>query len=248
MLEHVAMRGAQLRSLLRAVADKAARDGVGATLKRSAAIAAARLSGRSPQPRTSGGFDAEFGTDTQEIVPLWRLDIDSPFRAQGVRYEASDPEVVRKTLDSLPIRHEDFTFVDLGSGKGRTLLVASEYPFRRVLGVEFSPELCDIARENFRRYVGPRVRCADVMSVCADAADWPPPRGNLVFFLFNPFGKDVFERVIAGLASSLGEEDRTVYLIYCNAVHAGLLDACGFLERLALPVPAAIYRHVPATL
>src|SRR6185503_4959033 len=47
----------------------------------------------------------------------------------GLRYEVSNPRTVRLILECLPIEDfSDYTFLDYGSGKGRVLLMASEFP------------------------------------------------------------------------------------------------------------------------
>jgi len=77
-------------------------------------------------------------------------------------YQPTDPALFREMMASLPIELDTFTFVDLGSGKGRTLLMASEYPFRRIVGVELLPALHQVAQENLARYKSesPEVLCA----------------------------------------------------------------------------------------
>ena len=70
------------------------------------------------QPATDD-FDQQFGTDTAGVMPLWRLDIASPFKQHGVRYRAIDAATVRIAIERLQIDPAGFTFLDLGSGKGR---------------------------------------------------------------------------------------------------------------------------------
>jgi hypothetical protein len=112
-----------------------------------------------------------------------------------------------------------------------------------VIGVEFSAELHVVAGENIRRYQSPKRRCAAVSSVCADAAFWEPPTENTVFFLYNPFGEDVMRRVLDNLRVSLERNDRNIYMVYCNAVLAPMLDQADFLDRIELPIHAAVYEH-----
>lgn len=191
----------------------------------------------------ASAFDQEFGTDTDGIVHLWRLRIESPYRKRGVRYQATDADFIRRALRALPIQTEEFVYVDIGSGKGRTLLVASEYPFRRVIGVEFSPELNAIAAENIRKYRH-RQQCPDVSSICADAARWEFPIQNAVLFMYNPFDEDVLRRVLGNLRDSLAQHERDIYIIYRHPVFSRLLDGAEFLERIETPIEAAIYRHI----
>ncbi|MCV9967048.1 class I SAM-dependent methyltransferase [Pararhizobium sp. BT-229] len=189
-------------------------------------------------------FDGEFGTDTEEIVPLWKLDIDSPYLKDGIRYQAVDAKPLRTAIEALPIHPQEFAYVDLGSGKGRSLLVASEYPFKRVLGIEFSEELHNIAAENIRRYKNPKQKCENVVSICADAAAYAFPPENTVVFLYNPFGETVLSRVLENLEISLRRGGWDLYIVYCNPVLAPLLDKEAFLKRMELPVSAAVYSNL----
>lgn len=194
--------------------------------------------------RTQDTFDGEFGTDTEEIVPLWKLDISSPYRSEGTRYQAIGAMPLRTAIDALPIDPREFSYVDLGSGKGRSLLVASEYPFKRVLGIEFSEQLHCVAAENIRRYRSPKQKCKNLMSLCSDAAAYTFPPENTVVFLYNPFGEAVLSRVLQNLKASLRNGGFDVYIVYCSPVLASLLDQEDFLERLDLPVSAAVYRSL----
>ena len=239
MLEGIRKRGTQTRALTLVVWHKLRQDGVRSLLRRGIG----KLPRWHDRDRTQSSFDQEFGTDTDGVVPLWKLQIESPHREQGVRYQASAPDFIRAAIESLPIAPADFVYVDIGSGKGRTLLVASEYPFRRVIGVEFSSELNAIATENIRRYPGVRRRCADVSSVCADASTWEFPTENTVLFLYNPFGERVLRRVLGNLRTSLARHPRDVYIIYSHPILAHLLDDSGFLQRIDAPIEGAIYRH-----
>src|SRR5262249_50425676 len=158
-----------------------------------------RISEEKNSIQSGRSFDREYGTDTRGTVPLWRLDVDESRAAHGVRYQSTPPAVVRQSIEALNINPQDFTFVDVGCGKGRILLVASEYPFQRVTGIELSKELQVIAEENIRKYHSKKRRCLDVSAVQADAWDWMPPEENTVFFLYNPFDNVVMQRFLDNL-------------------------------------------------
>jgi SAM-dependent methyltransferase len=84
-------------------------------------------------------FDKQHGVNTAKQVPLQFLHIPFPTRRFGFKYQAVSPLTLRTALDAVP--SEGFTFVDLGCGKGRALIVASEYRFSRIIGVDFYPTL-----------------------------------------------------------------------------------------------------------
>lgn len=158
-------------------------------------------------------FDWEHRVDTTEATVSFRNRLLGVFHSA---YQPTAPEAFHEMIGQLGIDYSDFTFIDLGSGKGRTLLMASEYPFRRVLGVELLPELHNIALDNIARYkggVGDRVQ-----SICADARSFDFPPDPTILFLFNPFPQTVLEDVLRQLMQSLEKHKRTVYLIYHNPV------------------------------
>ena len=96
-------------------------------------------------------FDLKYGTDTMLWEKLDDLDVDSVNRQRGIDYHPTRSKPFRQLLVALDLPH-DSVFVDFGCGKGRGLLLALEYKFKRVVGIEFSQRLCDIARENVEKY------------------------------------------------------------------------------------------------
>ena len=157
-------------------------------------------------------FDARHGTDTSTFADLDGLAIASENKRHGERYQPSPVHSLRQVLRRLGIRHADFSFVDFGSGKGRTLLIAGELPFKRVIGVEFSAELHCRAEQNIARYR--RRTASEVTAVHADATRFDLPPGDLVLYFFNPFAHAVLQQVLANINAALRAQPRTVILVY----------------------------------
>jgi SAM-dependent methyltransferase len=157
-------------------------------------------------------FDRRHGTDTSSFAELNTLDIDSANKVAGQRYQPSPVYSLRRVLRSLDIDYTRYAFVDVGSGKGRTLLVASELPFRRVVGVEFGAELHAQAERNIARYG--RRAAQEMISVHADATLFVLPPDDLVLYFFNPFNRAVLDQVLANVNASLQAHPRKVILIY----------------------------------
>jgi SAM-dependent methyltransferase len=126
----------------------------------------------------------------------------------------------------------DLTFIDLGSGKGRTLLMASDYPFRRIVGVELLPTLNQAAQENLNKYHSESQKCFAIESICADATEFPFPAEPTLLFLFNPFPESGLRRVIANLEQSLRERPRKIYLLYHNPLLEHVLGESTALEKI----------------
>ena len=175
-------------------------------------------------------FDRTRGVDTAGFVPLHKLTLVGSNK-KGHEYLAARPSVVRPILRSLPIRdHSQYTFVDLGSGKGRVLFLAAEYGFKKVVGVEFALELHESALQNIGGYRSRQQQCRRIESVNLDAADYEFPRDNLVVYLFNPFSATVMERVLSNLATSIQEHPRHVILVIVWPELASLADRMPWLE------------------
>jgi SAM-dependent methyltransferase len=187
-------------------------------------------------------FDRVHGTETAGIREIGSLDIDSDNARHAVRYQPSTADFVTALIDSLGIEPAGYSFVDFGSGKGRILLLASEYPFVRVIGVEFSRELHLIASSNIAIYRSATQRCKDVVSICSDATRLGIPSGPLVCYFFNPFGASVLQQVVSNLERSLRDDPRDIVIIYVDPVHGQLFERSGCWKIVASGAHHAIYR------
>jgi SAM-dependent methyltransferase len=130
-------------------------------------------------------FDWKFGVDTDGSIPLTKLDIESPNKVYGANYGATRPDIFWEAIENLKINYQDFIFLDLGSGKGRVVLLASELPFKEIIGVEFSPELNDIAEVNIRKYESPTQRCKKIKLVRRFSQFCHSGRSSLLFYVFS---------------------------------------------------------------
>ena len=172
-------------------------------------------------------FDVEHQTDTWGEVPLWRLKISSANGRHGSKYSTTHPSVFFKALSMVPADLDEFTFVDLGCGKGRALILAAPRNFTKIVGVEFSAELAAIARRNL---TGLRIH-ADIIEM--DVSEFRFPDGNLLVYMYNPFDKTVMHSVITNLAEWRARNSGNAFLIYINPVCDQEIEAAGGLERVA---------------
>ena len=173
-------------------------------------------------PQRDRSFDRPFGTDTAGMVAQSELGIaDAAVREKAILYLPSPPRVTRWMLDNIGIEHSDFTFVDLGCGKGRVLLVASEYPFQRIIGVDISAALTEIARQNAARYQPKSRRCQDIEVQNIDATKFDFPDTNIMLHMYHPFEPELTIAVLRQLEASLAARPRRVviaYLVYTAGI------------------------------
>ena len=177
--------------------------------------------------------ERRFHSATAGDLPLSALDIQSKNAAHAGPYCTPSPfRIIRKTLESVRALQggtvSNSTLIDFGCGRGRVLLMASEYGFKQAIGVEFSPQLCREAATITEAYLQARERrSTDILVVNADAADYPiPPQAN-VFYCF-AFDGHLLDLVARNIVESHKSVTRPIWLIYCKALHQEVLLRKGF--------------------
>jgi SAM-dependent methyltransferase len=176
-------------------------------------------------------IDRIYGIDTSGVVQVENIHPDPNLQSLIVAYVGSQPSIVRRAVSALgDIR--DYVFVDLGCGKGRVTTVASEFPFRAVIGVELSAALAATARANAaiiaRQFPDrPQVTIAE-----ANVVDFPLPAAKLVFFNYHAFGAELIAKIVARCEAALASGELPhMFFVYYNPVHAEAFDASPALAR-----------------
>ena len=192
------------------------------------------FSGDVLQSTTESEFDDDFGTDTEVIREIGSLDIALSENAlHAVAYEPSPYHITTKIIQELSIDHTRFSFLDFGSGKGRVLLIASQLPFKSVIGIEFSPELCEVAKGNIAKISPSKCAASWVECVHTDVMEYRLPGNPLVCYFYNPFDQVIMEVVVGRLVESLREIPREIYVIYLNAKYRMLFDNSGLWDVIS---------------
>ena len=160
-------------------------------------------------------FDSVHDVDTADPVELWELpDAEQTWVGRNARYSPTPVRTVRNALGRCAVEHEDVTFVDVGCGKGRVLLLATELPFRRIVGVEASAALCDIARSNVAKAARTRSGCERISVLHADATMFEIPPDAGLFYFYEPFSVDVSSAVLERIEESIRMHPRRVVLCF----------------------------------
>ncbi|WP_346433895.1 class I SAM-dependent methyltransferase [Nonomuraea composti] len=173
-------------------------------------------------------YDQRYGVNTADFADLADFGLDHPER---VYYSPAHWGTLRRALPAGDVSHRD-VFLDLGAGKGRMVLeAAGRYPFRRVIGVELSPELTEVARANLAR-TRLRLRAREVEFVSSDVLDYDIPDDVSVVFLNNPFRGRTFAAAMERLLHSADRNPRPITLIYFNPVEEAHLLSTGRFRHL----------------
>jgi SAM-dependent methyltransferase len=187
-------------------------------------------------------FDLQFGVQTSGLVPGRHLAVGHAHDRHATAYYAVAPSVFQAILVRWrrcrpPAPIDEFTFVDLGAGMGRAVLLAAEFPFRAAVGVELHPTLARIARKNLALWRSAGRACAPMRIVCADAAEFELPAGPCVVFLFNPFGAPLLRRLLKNWSRRLAGREGQVDILYVNNEQERVLERQpGFRRLFAGPI------------
>jgi SAM-dependent methyltransferase len=175
-------------------------------------------------------FDWRYGTETYRAVDCDQFESSLANRAHAVRYKATKARPFLALLRHLRLP-EGSTFVDVGSGKGRVLLLAARQNFKRVIGIEFSPTFCEQARKNieiFRTKVQP---LAPIEVTQADITQHEWRGDENVFFLYNPFDAVILGQFVENVRRSVGAHPRQIWLIYSAPLYASILGESGLFPH-----------------
>jgi hypothetical protein len=184
----------------------------------------------------------------------WEHSVDTTRSNVGVRtqllagltarpYFATEPWLFEQIMQATPADFSQFTFIDLGSGKGRVLLMASDYPFQRIMGVEFMADLHRVAQKNITSYSSDHQRCRQIDAFQMDARDFQFPLEPLVVYLFNPFSEPTFAHILENLRQSIEQAPRPVYIAYRFTEFEALLEKAEWLEKIAGTEQWAVYKN-----
>jgi SAM-dependent methyltransferase len=184
-------------------------------------------------------YDWEQRVDTTSANLRWRTRLLGLLASP---YQPIPPEQFHEMMAALTIDCRYFTFIDVGSGKGRALLLASQYGFGRIIGIELLPELHRIAEENVSAI---RARRADlnIELVCMDATNFAFPAEPTVVLLFNPLPDPALCTLIANLHASLLEHPRPFFVLYANPLLEERLARCPLLIKFAATQQYSLFAY-----
>jgi SAM-dependent methyltransferase len=169
------------------------------------------------EQRINQAFDRRFGTDTADEMLLIETGVpaEEALRGKGT-YRPVWESAFHDAMKTLGIDFTGFTFVDIGSGKGKMLMMAADYPFARIVGVEYSPGLDEIAQRNLQIYRSPAQRCTCLEAHRADALDFPLPAGPLICLVFNAFDAPTMREFMRHAEDEVAARPQPAFVLYCN--------------------------------
>jgi SAM-dependent methyltransferase len=180
-------------------------------------------------------YDWEHRVNTTGAALSWRTRLLGLLNSV---YQPIPPEQFRQIMSALSAHlaadtdFSQFTFFDIGAGKGRALLLASELGFRRIIGIELLPELVEVARKNVREFEQ-RGMASNIEVICEDATKFVFPAEPAVVFLFNPLPQSSLRMFLENLEQWLRQNSHPVYVIYANPIFEQIFKSIRSLTRLS---------------
>lgn len=181
--------------------------------------------------------DEEPATVSQ-ITQIHSLTIAGDHRADSVEYAPTPYMVIRWMQSLLPEDVANWSFVDIGVGRGRVISAAARQPYRLVVGIEHATELRRDALRNITGMPAEARMAHKVDVINTDAATFEIPDGPCIIYLFNPFGVRVLRKFLANVIASQQKRPRRILVAYYNPVHADVMTEFQQITKCELPLKA----------
>ena len=172
----------------------------------------------------------KYNINTIKPESLDTLTIAEGDKSKSSPYEALNYFILENLLENFcKLFPQEKSLIDVGSGKGRVMVAAAHYGFKNIIGVDFAKELCAAAERNINKIKTQfpdttfNIYCKDILNYAINADD-------KVFFLFNPFNKEVMEKFLEKIDRSVKEHRRTIYFIYANPQQKEILIQKNYQE------------------
>lgn len=185
-------------------------------------------------------FDEANGTLTGGVEEIFDLRIVGGNARHGLSHIATDPAAFLGLIGKLDIDFASHTFIDLGSGRGRALLLATSLPFRRIIGVEFASEFHESAKHNLVAFAANGGDISRISLIMDDAAAYSFPNEPLVIYMFNPFSSRIVRQVAENALASWRGMRRPIKIFYMNPLHLHEVTEAGW-EAVEVGVGRAVF-------
>lgn len=180
-------------------------------------------------PLHEEGFDKKHGTNTTNMMDFFEPQYimnDQTF------YQTMPSSKITETFEMLNTDFDDYAFIDVGCGKGKPLLVASDYPFKKIIGIDIAAELINIAHSNINIYKKGELDTSRFELIHKSIEEYTIPEEKLVIHLFNPLNETLMETFLKQIEQSYKNYAREIIFIYVIPVHKEVFMQQDWLEEI----------------
>lgn len=178
-------------------------------------------------------WDSKYAVDTYGHIELTDIDVLGPNKDRAFPYVATSPSVYAFLSILFPPNWKDFTFVDVGCGKGRALMLAALQGFDSILGIEFAPLIYRAAEQNLTNFSGRKPAWWSIINADVTTVDLPLGR-PLLLYCYSPFHVAVWERFLPALSRTIETNQKPMCLVLVGTrAAADLIKASGLFHERA---------------
>jgi SAM-dependent methyltransferase len=226
----------QLKTIWSKLQWSLAQRGVADTLRQALTRVASRRDQTIARPEMHP-FDQQYGVDTSGLIGGGSLRSGHQHDIFNTAYYGIAPSRFRWAVgqwiaDPTHAPIQTYSFVDIGCGKGRAVLMASEFVFQQVVGVELHASLAEVAESNVSVWQAAGRSVCPIRIVCQDATEFAFSEGASLLYLFNPFTAPVLKRLVEGIEEAFSQRPGMLDLIYFNPPPDCLLQEHPGFQRL----------------
>jgi Predicted O-methyltransferase len=177
--------------------------------------------------------ERKYNLHTIELDRLKTITIKGSNLSHASIYQACNYYILEKGFNYLRSIHENENIIDFGCGKGRAMVVAARYGFKKITGIDFAKPLCALAEQNIKK-IKQSYPSTEFNVICEDVLNYKIDKDQTVFFFFNPFDEVIMLQVVKNILASFKENARTIYVMYANPVHKEIFLSAGFEQEYYL--------------
>lgn len=195
-----------------------------------------------PSPQIVHPFDTQYGVDTSGMITAVNLLSGHAHDLLGTGYCGVAPSrfrnVMQRWIDTPPEHPVSaYSFVDIGCGKGRALMLATSHPFADICGVELNPALAETAKTNLEKWRSLQHPVSPTHVVCGDATEFVFPERPCLIYLYNPFADPILKLLLDRIERSFRANPRPLDILYCNPTsNTALAQHRSFLQLWSDPI------------
>lgn len=153
-------------------------------------------------------FDWFHGTDTYKGLDVRKVNANLNNAEHVTIYGPTRSKPFMSLLKKLNL-NKSSVFIDFGSGKGRVLMLVQKYGIKKAIGVELSPELCEIAKSNLQK-VAPNF---DYQIIQSDMMKYKVTTGD-IFYFYDPCSKEVMKSCCQNILDYIQAKKKKITIIY----------------------------------
>ena len=169
----------------------------------------------------------KYRINTVKPENLEKLTIQEGDISKSSPYEAVNYYLLENLLIAFRKYSDATSIVDLGCGKGRVMVVASYFGFVSVTGIDFAKELCEEAKRNMKQ-IQEKFKTLKWKVVCSDVLNYELKADDNIFFMFNPFEKEILEKFLKKVETSIAKYPRSIWFLYASPLHKNVLSDYGY--------------------